>query len=323
MAPSSSSTPMTHRFLGNSGLLGSKLSLGSYNEKYTVKGWYGVMKIAFEHDINLYGTAEMYGNDQTEELLGGAIKKGIKEGFWTREDLVISTKIFPGIKGVLQGGPNDEGVSRKHIVEGLKASLRRLEVDYVDVVFCHCFDAFTPIKETVSAMNFPINQGWTFYWGTSEWWASDIREVWKLADRLGLIRSIVEQPHYNILARDKVEFEYVDLYKKYKLGLTTWSLLANGTLTAKYSAGKPEGSWYTTAMFSSGPFSEGFAERVEMADKLMPIAKELGTSLAPMSIASAVSHENVSTILLGARRPPQLEENLMALKSCEPAHTGD
>ncbi|GMF60771.1 unnamed protein product [Phytophthora fragariaefolia] len=317
MAPSSSSTPMTHRFLGNSGLLVSKLSLGSwvdYNEKYTVNGWYGMMKIAFEHGINFYDTAEMYGNGQAEELLGGAIKKGIKEGFWTREDLVISTKIFTGTKGVLQGGPNDEGVSRKHIVEGLKASLRRLELDYVDVVFCHRFDAFTPIEETVRAMNFVINQGWAFYWGTSEWLASDIREACEIADRLGLIRLIVEQPQYNILERNKVEFEYVDLYKKYKLGLTTWSPLANGTLTGKYSAGKPEGSRYTTAMFSSGPFSEGFTERVEMADKLMPIAKELGTSLAQMSIAWAVSNENVSTVLLGASRPSQLEENLKALE---------
>ncbi|KAL3672422.1 hypothetical protein V7S43_003105 [Phytophthora oleae] len=316
MAPNTTPTKLTHRLLGNSGLLVSKLSLGSwvdYNEKYTVDSWYDMMKIAFEHGVNFYDTAEMYGSGQAEELLGGAIKKGIAEGVWSREDLVISTKLFTGTKGLMQGGPNDEGVSRKHIVEGLKASLRRLQLDNVDVVFCHRFDAFTPIEETVRAMNFVINQGWAYYWGTSEWLASDIREACEIADRLGLIRPIVEQSQYNIFERNKVEFEYLDLYKKYKLGLTTWSPLAYGTLTGKYSGGKPEGSRYTTGMFATGPFSEGFDERVEKADRLMPIAKELGIPLAQMAIAWAVANENVSTVLLGASRPSQLEENLKAL----------
>ncbi|KAJ8569462.1 hypothetical protein ON010_g5797 [Phytophthora cinnamomi] len=321
MAPNSavsSSTKMTHRFLGDSGLLVSKLALGSwmdYNDTYTVDAWFDMVKIAFEHGVNFFDTAEMYGAGQAESLLGGAIKKGIEEGIWTREDLVVSTKLFTGDKGVMQGGPNGEGVSRKHVVEGLKASLHRLQLDYVDVVFCHRFDAFTPIEETVRAMNFVINQGWAFYWGTSEWLASDIREACSIADRLGLIRPIVEQPQYNILERNKVEYEFVNLYKKYKLGLTTWSPLAFGTLTGKYSDGKPEGSRYTTPMFKEGsPLAEGFSERVEMADKLKPIAKELGISLAQMSIAWAVANENVSTVLLGASRPSQLEENLKALE---------
>ncbi|EGZ10780.1 hypothetical protein PHYSODRAFT_256680 [Phytophthora sojae] len=308
LSSTSSTTAMTHRFLGNSGLLVSKLSLGSwvdYNDKYTVDGWYDMMKIAFEHDVNFYDTAEMYGNGQAEELLGGAIKKGIKEGVWTREDLVISTKLFTGTKGVMQGGPNDEGVSRKHIVEGLKASLRRLELDYVDVVFCHRFDAYTPIEETVRAMNFVINQGWAFYWGTSD-----------LRDR-GLTRT--DPPHRGAVAVQHPRAQQGGVrvprsVQEVQAGLTTWSPLAYGTLTGKYSAGKPEGSRYTTSMFATGPFSEGFAERVEMADRLVPIAKELGTSLAQMSIAWAVSNENVSTVLLGASRPAQLEENLKALE---------
>ncbi|OWZ18512.1 Voltage-gated potassium channel subunit beta [Phytophthora megakarya] len=296
MASNGSSTKMTYRFLGDSGLLVSKLSLGSwvdYNEKFTVEGWYELMKMAFEHGVNFYDTAEMYGRGQAEELMGGAIQKGVDEGVWTREDLVISTKLFTGTKGLLQGGPNNEGVSRKHVVEGLKASLRRLQLDYVDVLFCHRFDAFTPIEETVRAMNFVINQGWAYYWGTSEWLASDIREACEIADRLGLIRPIVEQSQYNIFERNKVEFEYLDMYKKYKLGLTTWSPLAYGTLTGKYSA--------------------EFDERVQTAEKLKPIAEELGISLAQMSIAWAVANENVSTVLLGASRPSQLEENLKAL----------
>ncbi|KAL3657478.1 hypothetical protein V7S43_017617 [Phytophthora oleae] len=319
MAPNSANptlTKMTHRFLGNSGLLVSKLSLGSwmdYNETYTVDAWYDMMKIAFQHGVNLYDTAERYGYGQAETLLGGAISKGINEGVWSREDLVISTKLFTGTKGTSKGGPNDEGTNRKHIVEGLKASLDRLQLDYVDVVFCHRFDAFTPIEETVRAMNFVINKGWAFYWGTSEWIASDIREACEIADRLGMIRPIVEQAQYNIFVRSKVEFEYLDLYKKYKLGLTTWSPLAFGTLTGKYSDGKPEGSRYTSPMFKEGSLAEGFAERVEMADKLKPIAKELGCSLAQFSIAWAVANENVSTVLIGASRPSQLEENLKAL----------
>ncbi|OWZ22142.1 Voltage-gated potassium channel subunit beta [Phytophthora megakarya] len=319
MAPNSaipSSTKMTYRFLGNSGLLVSKLSLGSwmdYNEKYTVDAWYDMMKIAFASGVNFYDTAERYGYGQAEELLGGALKKGIAEGVWSREDLVISTKLFSGTKGTLKGGPNDEGVNRKHIVEGLQASLRRLQLDYVDVVFCHRFDAFTPIEETVRAMNFVINQGWAFYWGTSEWLASDIREACEIADRLGLIRPIVEQAQYNIFVRSKVEYDYLDLYKKYKLGLTTWSPLAFGTLTGKYSDGKPEGSRYTHPMFKEGQLAEDFAERVEMADKLKPIAKEVGCSLAQMSMAWALANENASTVLVGASRPSQLEENLKAL----------
>ncbi|GMF38481.1 unnamed protein product [Phytophthora fragariaefolia] len=250
MAPNSSTpaTKMTHRFLGDSDLLVSKLALGSwmaYNEKYTVDGWFEMVKLAYEHGVNFYDTAEVYGNGQAEELLGGAIKKGIAEGLWSREDLVISTKVFSGTKGFTESGPNDQGNSRKHIVEGIKASLKRLDLEYVDVVFSHRPEPYTPTEETVRAMNFVINQGWAFYWGTSEWLASDIREACEIADRLGLIRPIVEQAQYNIFVRNKVEYEFVDLYKKYKLGLTTWSPLAFGTLTGKYSDGKPEGSRYT------------------------------------------------------------------------------
>ncbi|POM80414.1 Voltage-gated potassium channel subunit beta [Phytophthora palmivora] len=263
MAPQPTTPKKPHRFLGDSGLLVSKLALGSwmsYDENYTVDAWYEMVKIAYQHGVNFYDTAEIYGNGQAEELLGGAIKKGVAEGLWTREDLVISTKVFNGSKGFTESGPNDQGNSRKHIVEGVKASLKRLDLE---------------------------SRRWlmTFYWGTSEWLAADIREACEIADRLGLIRPIVEQAQYNIFVRSKVEYEYLDLYKKYKLGLTTWSPLA----------------------------FEGFAERVEKADKLKPIAKELGCSLAQMSMAWAVANENASTVLIGASRPSQLEENLKAL----------
>ncbi|RLN32349.1 hypothetical protein BBJ28_00019129 [Nothophytophthora sp. Chile5] len=319
MSTAAAATPakMTHRFLGNSGLLVSKLSLGSwmkYDEKYTVDAWYEMMVMAFKHGVNFIDTSEMYGDGQAEELLGGAIKKGIADGVWAREDLVISTKFFHGSKGFMEGGPNSQGLSRKKIVEAIKTSLRRTELEYVDVVLCQRPDPHTPIEESVRAMNYVIEKGWAFYWGTSEWLASDIREACEIADRLGLIRPIMEQSQYNLFVRSKVDFEYLDLYKKYKLGLTTWSPLAFGTLTGKYSAGTPEGSRFSLAYIAQGPFGQGFAERVEMAEKLKPIAAELGCSLAQMAIAWCVSNENASTVLVGASRPSQLEENLKAIE---------
>ncbi|OWZ07072.1 Voltage-gated potassium channel subunit beta [Phytophthora megakarya] len=308
---------MSYRFLGNSGLLVSKLSLGSWmgrEDKHTVDAWYDMMATAFKHGVNFFDNAESYGMGQAEEIMGGAIQKGIDNGIWTREDLVITTKLFNGYKGVMECGPNDQGLGRKHIVEGTKASLERLQLDYVDVIYCHRQDPHTPIEETVRAMNFVIQQGKAFYWGTSEWLAKDIVEACQIADRLGLVRPIVEQSQYNIFVRNKVEYEYLDLYKKYKLGLTTWSPLAYGTLTGKYSGGSPEGSRFTTGHYKSGPLAEGFEERVAMADQLKPIAESLGCSLAQMSIAWAAANENVSTVMVGASRPSQLEDNLKAVE---------
>ncbi|POM64519.1 Voltage-gated potassium channel subunit beta [Phytophthora palmivora] len=177
----------------------------------------------------------------------------------------------------------------------------------------HRPEPYTPIEETVRAMNFVINQGWAFYWGTSEWLPSDIQEACEIADRLGLIRPIVEQPQYNIFERNKVEYEYLDLYKKYKLGLTVWSPLCSGTLTGKYSA-PTEGSRLTSNMKAGPPIRKDmFVKNIELADQLKPIAKELDCSLAQLALAWCVSNENVSTVLLGASRPSQLEENLKAL----------
>ncbi|RLN80412.1 hypothetical protein BBJ28_00019326 [Nothophytophthora sp. Chile5] len=313
---------MPHRFLGNSGLLVSKLSLGSwmlFDDRHTADGWYAIMAVAFKHGINFFDTAETYGDGRAEEFVGHAIKKGIADGIWSREDLVVTTKLFSGTKGRgpdAKPGPNDQGVSRKHLVEGTRASLRRMQLDYVDVLFCHRSEPFTPIEETVRAMNFIINQGWALYWGTSEWLSSEIIEACEIADRLGLIRPIVEQPEYNLFARSKVDFDYVNLYKKYKLGLMTWSPLAYGVLTGKYSAGAPEGSRFASGAFvNRAPTMEPpFETRVAMADKLKAIADGLGCSLAQFSIAWCAANDNVSTVLLGASRPEQLEENLKALE---------
>ncbi|KAG2761189.1 hypothetical protein JG687_00011986 [Phytophthora cactorum] len=319
MAPDAKSARMTYRFLGNSGLLVSKLSLGSWmdvNDKYTADAWYDMMKLAFEHGVNFFDNAEAYGGGLAEKNMGAAIKKGISEGTWSREDLVITTKIFFGHKEFMtKSGPNEQGLSRKHIVEGTKASLKRLDQEYVDVIFCHRPDPYTPIEETVRAMDFVINQGWAFYWGTSQWSAAQIIEACEIADRLGLIRPIVEQTIYSILDRNKVEFEYVDLYKKYKLGLTTWSPLAYGALTGKYSAGTPEGSRMETAMYKA--ISPDFSERVAKADKLKPLAEKLGLSMAELALAWCVSNENVSTVMVGAKTLSQLEQNLKAIEALE------
>lgn len=192
------------------------------SEEQTPEAWYKMMETAFRHGVNFFDNAEIYGSGQAEENMGAAIKKGVADGVWSREDLVITTKLFNGHKGFGNSGPNDQGLSRKHIVEGMKSSLARLQLDYVDVVFCHRQEPYTPIEETVRAMNYLIEQGWAFYWGTSEWLASDIQEACDIADRLGLIRPIVEQPQYNMFVRNKVEFEFVDLYKKYKLLGLRW-----------------------------------------------------------------------------------------------------
>eukprot|EP00644_Phytophthora_capsici_P011029 jgi/Phyca11/14849/fgenesh1_pg.PHYCAscaffold_9_\ len=318
MAPSTSSpTKMTYRFLGNSGLLVSKFSLGSWmwaNDDYTVDAWYKMMVTAYRSGVNFFDTAENYGETLAERNMGGAIKKGIQEGVWAREDLVVTAKLFAGTIAWDQSSPNAQGLCRKHIVEGLKGSLQRMQLDYVDVVFCHRPDALTPIEETVRAMNFVIEQGWAFYWGTSEWLASDIQEACEIADRLGLIRPIVEQPQYNIFERNKVEYEFLDLYKKYKLGLTVWSPLCSGALTGKYSSAS-EGSRLTSDLKAGPPVRmQMFTSQIEMAEKIKPIAKEVGCSLAQLALAWCVSNENVSTVLLGASRPSQLEENLKALE---------
>ncbi|POM65793.1 Voltage-gated potassium channel subunit [Phytophthora palmivora] len=280
------------------------------NDKYTPERWYEMMKLAFEHGVNFFDNAEAYGGGQAERNMGAAIKMGIADGIWSREDLVVATKVFFGSKGWFEGSPNDQGVSRKHIIEGTKASLKRLELDYVDIIFCHRSEPYTPIEETVRAMNFVIKQGWAFYWGTSQWSAADIIEACEIADRLGLIRPIVEQPEYNLLERSKVELEFSVLYEKYGLGLTTWSPLAWGALTGKYSSGTPDGSRLdTTGLKESIP---DFDERVAKADRLKPIVEELGCSMAQLAIAWCLSNYKVSTVMIGASSPQQLEQNLKA-----------
>ncbi|KVI00297.1 Aldo/keto reductase [Cynara cardunculus var. scolymus] len=227
---------MEYKNLGRSGLKVSQLSYGawiSFGNQLDVKEAKTLLQCCRDNGVNFFDNAEVYANGRAEEIMGQAIR----ELGWKRSDIVLSTKLFWG-----GPGPNDKGLSRKHIVEGTKASLKRLDTDYVDLIYCHRPDLCTPIEETVRAMNYVIDNGWAFYWGTSEWSAQQITEAWGIANRLDLVGPIVEQPEYNMFARHKVENEYLPLYSNYGIGLTTWSPLASGVLTGKYNSGVPSDS---------------------------------------------------------------------------------
>jgi voltage-dependent potassium channel beta subunit len=313
---------MKYRFLGDTGLLVSVFGFGCFMQSDAdVDGAYDLMVRGFQQGVNFFDTAETYGAGASERGVGQVIKRGIANGVWSREDLVISTKICLGVKAVLdltEGNvvitPNSLGLGRKHLIEGIKASLGRLQLDYVDVIFCHRPEKFTPIEEVVRSMNFIINQGWAFYWGTSEWQEEDILEACEIADRLGLIRPVVEQPEYSLFNRSKVEVDFQSLYKKYKLGLTTWSPLAYGVLTGKYANGIPEGSRLAVDFFRAALNKVGDINAVvATVEKLRPIAEELECSLAQLAVAWCASNPNVSSVLLGAKSAEQLDETLKGL----------
>ncbi|KAF1318927.1 K+ channel protein, partial [Globisporangium splendens] len=311
MAASALAHNMKYRYLGNSGLLVSTLSFGSwvtFDTQLDFEKAYSILEHAYKNGINFFDNAEIYAHGESEIIMGKAIKAGIERGVWTREDLVISTKIFWGYRS----GPNEQGLSRKHIIEGTKAALKRFDQEYVDLIFCHRPDPRTPIEETVRAMNYVIDQGWAFYWGTSEWNAHDVIEACEIADRLGLARPVFDQPQYHILERSRVDYDFVNLYRKYKYGLTTWSPLASGVLTGKYSKGIPEGSRLSIPLYRDY-LANGLEEKIVKADELAVVAKEIGATLAQFSIAWCAANKHVSTVILGATSIEQLDENLKAL----------
>ncbi|MEO0815416.1 MAG: aldo/keto reductase, partial [Myxococcota bacterium] len=268
---------MQYRYLGRSGLKVSALSLGSwvtFDTQLDVERAVDCMRAAFDHGVNFFDNAEAYAGGKAETLMGEAIKKA----GWSRDELVISTKIFWGGEG-----PNQRGLSRKHIVEGLNASLRRLQLDYVDLVFCHRPDPHTPIEETVRAMSHVIDRGRAFYWGTSEWSAQQITEAYHIARREHLVPPLMEQPQYNMLTRDRVEREYAPLYRDIGLGTTIWSPLASGLLTGKYNDGIPEGSRFSIERFQwlkERVMGEGVEDKLAKIRALAAIANELGCSMA-------------------------------------------
>lgn len=305
---------MEYRFLGNSGLKVSALSLGAW---VTYGGQVGeevaeeCMIAAFESGVNFFDNAEAYAHGNAEIVMGNVIKRV----GWKRSDLVISTKIFWG-----GHGPNDSGLSRKHIFEGTNASLKRLQMDYVDLIFCHRPDISTPIEETVWSMNQVINQGKAFYWGTSEWSAQQITEAIGIARREHLIPPLMEQPQYNMFHRERVEKEYAPIYKQFGLGTTIWSPLASGLLTGKYNQGIPNGTRATLEGYEwlKKRFESEQAQlELKKVQALTPVAEELGSTMAQLAIAWCLKNPHVSTVITGASRKQQVYENMKALEIAE------
>jgi len=300
---------MNYRKVGKWGLKISELSLGSwltFGNQLDIAGAKEIVREAFKNGINFFDTAEAYANGMAESMLGEVLKE------FRRSDIVVSTKIFWG-----GNGPNDRGLSRKHLLEGTWASLKRLQLDYVDIVYCHRPDPETPIEETVLAMDYIIRNGLALYWGTSEWSAEQLENAHRACKELNCIPPIVEQPQYNMLVRDRVEKEYLPIYEKYGMGLTTWSPLASGILTGKYNNGIPEDS--RLARFphlrkhleENGILSEKIFEKLR---KLQKIADSLDAKLSQLALAWCLLNPHVSSVILGVSRIEQLHENLKAIE---------
>jgi voltage-dependent potassium channel beta subunit len=301
---------MEYRLLGSSGLQVSALSYGSWITFGTQIGEdvaFDCMKAAYDAGVNFFDNAELYAGGQAEVLMGNVIKRA----GWKRSDLVVSTKVFWGGRG-----PNDRGLSRKHVIEGAMASLARLQLDYVDLIFCHRPDKLAPVEETVRAMSFLVDQGKAFYWGTSEWSAEQIMEAHMVARREHLVPPTMEQPQYNMFERERVEVEYERLYREVGMGTTTWSPLARGILTGKYGEGIPKGTRFDLPRHEwlrRGLESPEGQRRIETARRLAPLARDLGCTMAQMALAWCLRNPNVSTVITGASRPEQVVENMAAL----------
>jgi voltage-dependent potassium channel beta subunit len=272
------------------------------------------MKAAYDVGVNFFDCAENYAGGESERVMGKAIKKF----GWKRNDIVISTKINWG-QANGKNPVNNTGLSRKHIVEGVHASLERLQLDYVDLIYAHRPDRNTPIEETVRAFNYIINSGLAFYWGTSEWNADEIATAWRYADKLGLIGPLMEQPQYNMLHRERVEKEYAHQIELTGMGLTIYSPLKSGLLTGKYNDGIPPDS---RLVHTEDAFIKDQAERlhseevqreIKNVQKLKPIADKLGITQTILAYAWVLRNKNVSSAITGASRPEQVYESVKAL----------
>jgi voltage-dependent potassium channel beta subunit len=297
---------MNYRRLGNAGLKISELSLGAW---ITYGGQVGedvalkCMSAAYDAGVNFFDNAEAYALGNAEIVMGNVIKKlGLR-----RESIIVSSKVFWGGEG-----PNDLGLSRKHIYEACRNSLKRLQLDYLDLFFCHRPDPNTPIEESVRAMDDLIHQGKILYWGTSEWSAADIMRAHAIAREYGLTPPQMEQPQYNMLHRDRVEKEYLPLYREIGLGTTIWSPLASGLLSGKYDNGIPQGTRATLKGYEWLREYVITSQNIEKVKELQVIAKELGATMAQLGLAWCLKNPNVSTVVTGASRPEQVLENMKA-----------
>ena len=302
---------MEYRRLGRSGLQLSVLSFGSwvsFSKQINDKVADELMGIAYDNGINFFDNAEVYALGESEKMMGRVLKK--KK--WDRTSYTISSKVFWGWRG--KGNkPNQTGLSRKHVIEACDEALQRLQVDYLDLFFCHRPDKQTPIEETVWAMNHLIQQGKIMYWGTSEWSGVEIMEAHRVAQEYKLIGPTMEQPQYNLFERDKVEKEFLEIYKNVGLGTTIWSPLASGLLSGKYNDGIPKGSRFALEGFDWLKERWVMDDKVKKVKKLSDLATKLGVSTASLSIAWSIKNPNVSTAILGATKKAQLLDNLKAL----------
>ena len=303
---------MLYRRLGKSGLQVSELSLGSwvtFSKQVHEGDALKLMTTAYDAGINFFDNAEGYEAGKSEALMGVALKKLQ----WTRDTYIVSSKVFWG-----GTKPTQRGLSRKHVFDACHAALKRLQVDYLDLYFCHRPDADTPIEETVRAMHDLVQQGKVLYWGTSQWTAQQITEAWAVAKDLKITPPTMEQPEYNFFERHKVEGDFLPLYDLMGLGTTIWSPLASGVLTGKYNKGIPDDSRLNLPGYEwlkkewQGP--QGVAKLAKVG-KLAELAAKAGLPIHHMALLWCLSNKHVSTVILGASRVSQLEDNLLALHS--------
>jgi voltage-dependent potassium channel beta subunit len=306
------SLDMEYRRLGRSGLQVSVVSFGSwvsFSKQINDKLADELMGIAYDKGINFFDNAEVYALGESEKMMGRVLKK--KK--WDRTSYTVSSKVFWGWRGK-DNKPNQKGLSRKHVIEACDEALQRLQVDYLDMYFCHRPDKETPIEETVWAMNHLIQQGKVLYWGTSEWSGVEIMEAHLAAERYKLIGPVMEQPQYNLFERDKLENEYLQIFKNYGMGTTIWSPLASGLLSGKYNDGIPKGSRFALEGFGWLKDKWVLDEKIKKVKKLTDLATKMGTTTAALSIAWCIKNPHVSTAILGATKKTQLLDNLKALE---------
>lgn len=307
--------PMLYRRLGRSGLQVSLFSLGSwvtFHNQVDASGVREMMAAARDAGINFFDNAEVYANGESERLMGEALAQ-LK---WNRLDYVVSSKFFWGLDAGTAEKPRINGrntLNRKYLMQAVDGSLKRMGLDFIDLIYCHRPDPHTPIEETVWALHNVIEQGKALYWGTSEWSADEIRAAYEVAERHHLHKPVMEQPQYHLFHRKRVEQEYARLYDDIGLGLTTWSPLASGLLTGKYRQGIPAGS--RGAMQNVSFLRDGLldAQKNAAVGEFEGIAQQLGCSVAQLALAWVAHNPRVSSVILGASKLSQLQENLGAL----------
>lgn len=300
---------MHYRRLGKSGLKVSELSLGAwitFGNQVDEARAAEIIKAAYDQGVNYFDNADVYAAGAAEIVMGKAIKD------LPREALVISSKVF----WPTMPGPNGRGLSRKHITESVHASLRRLQLDYLDLYFCHRFDVDTPVEEVVRTMDDLVHQGKILYWGTSEWTAPQIVQAVAVARQYGLVPPTMEQPQYNMFHRERLEEELLPLAQEFGIGFTTWSPLYYGLLSGKYNNGVPEGS--RAAMTEMGWIRDRFTpEKIDKVRKLTTLADGMGVTTAQLALAWILHRKEVSSVITGATRVEQLDENLGAAEAVE------